>query len=695
MPGPVPAVRRARATPRRVLAVAARRAPLRPRQLVAVLVIAAAGLAAATAATVHVEREHRDARAGWAARSAATIEDELAGAGTSLTGARGLLAAGGDTVDAATFDRFAAVELADSQVLSLNWAARVPAASRARYERLRGPILAPDPTGRITAAPAGPEHFPLTFAAPASPASRSGLGLDVAGQPDLRDALARARDGGRPVVTPALSLDRGRPTAVALLAAVYGPDPAPATVAGRRAGLRGYVGGVFAITGLAAPAAALLPDGGRLRISDRGTVLTDTGTGTAAGPSGVARIAGTTWTVRVSLAQGPAVLSASVIALAGGAGAVALLLAVLFAQANERRRERVEAEARLRHEADTDGLTGLANRRRLERDLAAAVRERSPLTLVMLDLNGFKGYNDRFGHPAGDALLVRLSARLAAAAPGAAYRLGGDEFCVLVPGGGRLGDTLDRVHGALRERGDGFQVTAAHGVARLPGDATTPDAAMLVADHRMYAHKGIGRQSAGSQSADVLVRALAERHPDLEEHTDGVADLADRVARRLGLGETARGEVRRAARLHDVGKVAIPDSILDKPAPLDAAELAFVRRHTVIGERILRVAPSLAPIASLVRSSHERWDGAGYPDGLAGEAIPRASRIVFACDAYEAMTSPRRPYRDAIPPGAALAEIAACAGTQFDPQVAAALVEVVRGDLAGAAARRTGVVSPA
>ncbi len=693
MPGPVPAARRVRATLRRA-ATAGGLAPLRSLQVLAVLAIAGAGLAAAGAVTAHVQDDHREARAGWAFRSAATIEDELATAGTSLTGVRGLFAAAGEAVDADAFGRFAAVELADSQVLSLNWAARVPAGGRARYERRRGPILAADAAGRMVPAPGRSDHFPLTFAAPASPESRASLGVDVASQPELRTTLARARDGARPVVTPALSLDRGRPTAVALLAAVYGPGPTPVTVSARRAGLRGYVGGVFAIRGLAAPAAALLPAGGHLRITDRGTILA--GAGTPPGPVGVARIAGTTWIVEVSLAQGPAVLSPAVPALAGGAGAVALLLAVLFAQANQRRRERDEAQTRLRREADTDGLTGLANRRRLERDLAAAIRDGAPLALVVLDLNGFKDYNDRFGHPAGDALLVRLSARLAAAAPGGvAYRLGGDEFCVLVPRGVALDTAVADVEHALGERGDGFEISAAHGVARLPGDATTPDAAMLVADHRMYAQKGIGRRSAGSQSADVLVRALAERHPDLEEHTDGVAHLADRVAERLGLGETDRNDVRRAALLHDVGKVAIPDSILDKPAALDPAEREFVRRHTVIGERILRVAPALAPIAALVRSSHERWDGAGYPDGLAGEDIPEGSRIVFACDAYEAMTSPRRAYREALAPEAALAEITACAGSQFDPRVAAALVAIVRGDPAGVPAARAGVVSPA
>jgi putative nucleotidyltransferase with HDIG domain len=217
-------------------------------------------------------------------------------------------------------------------------------------------------------------------------------------------------------------------------------------------------------------------------------------------------------------------------------------------------------------------------------------------------------------------------------------------------------------------------------VALVPDDAGSPDEAMLTADHRMYQRKALGRESAGRQTADVLIRAVAEHNSDLGDHTRGVAELSSQVARRLGLDDTERSPVRRAALLHDVGKIAIPDAILDKPSGLDPDELDFIHRHTIIGERILRAAPALEAVAPIVRSSHERWDGSGYPDGLAGERIPLGSRIVFACDAFEAMTSTERPYRGAMTVGAAIRELIDCAGTQFDPRVVEALVAVVRED---------------
>ena len=490
-------------------------------------------------------------------------------------------------------------------------------------------------------------------------------------------------------MTQALSLrPNDTPTAVGLLIAVYGKGPAPATRAARRATLRGYVGGVFGIERLARSARELLPRGARLQILSAGTPVFDTGRGRVRGDASEAPVGDTGWIVRVALVDDTMGTLLPVLSLAAGALILLLLLGGLFVQANQRRREREDASAQLKHEADTDGLTGLANRRRLERDLDVALPDASeerPLALILFDLNGFKAYNDRFGHPAGDALLVRLAAALSTTLPhGRAYRLGGDEFCVVARI--RAEETMDVVAAALEalsETGDGFAVSAAHGVALVPADAVTADDAMLVADRRMYARKSLGRESATNQVADVLVAALEERAPDLRDHTDCVADLVDRVADRLGVGDTERAPMRHAALLHDVGKVAIPDSILGKPGPLDPDERLFIERHTIIGERILRAAPSLVPIAPLVRSSHERWDGTGYPDGLAGEEIPLGSRIVFACDAFDAMTSPLRPYRAPLSVGAALDELAAHAGTQFDARVVAALIAVVReaGDL--------------
>jgi HD-GYP domain-containing protein (c-di-GMP phosphodiesterase class II) len=192
----------------------------------------------------------------------------------------------------------------------------------------------------------------------------------------------------------------------------------------------------------------------------------------------------------------------------------------------------------------------------------------------------------------------------------------------------------------------------------------------------MYADKAGGRPPTGRQVADALLRTLQERHPDLGEHLDGVADTAAEVARQLGLDETQLERVAHAARLHDVGKVAIPDAILAKPEPLEPEEWEFMKRHTIIGERIISAAPALTDVARLVRSSHERWDGAGYPDELGGADIPLGARIVSVCDAYDAMITDR-PYQAAVDSEHALAELRRCTGTQFDPGVVAAFLAVV------------------
>jgi diguanylate cyclase (GGDEF)-like protein/putative nucleotidyltransferase with HDIG domain len=291
--------------------------------------------------------------------------------------------------------------------------------------------------------------------------------------------------------------------------------------------------------------------------------------------------------------------------------------------------------------------------------------------LALFDLDGFKHYNDSYGHPAGDALLQRLGAKLAdhVAGPGSAYRMGGDEFCVLLSGGSEA--DVAACAGALTEHGDGFTITCSFGAIAVPVEADDAGEALRIADQRMYAHKHSGRSSARNQSRDVLLRALAERNPELGEHISGVAELAEAVARWMHLDEEQVDHVRHAAALHDVGKMAIPDAILDKPAALDEAEWEFIRRHTIIGERIVAAAPALRPVAALVRSSHERWDGAGYPDALAGEEIPLGARIVSVCDAFDAMVADR-PYRAGMDAAEALAELERCSGTQFDPEVVAA-----------------------
>jgi PAS domain S-box-containing protein/diguanylate cyclase (GGDEF)-like protein len=347
--------------------------------------------------------------------------------------------------------------------------------------------------------------------------------------------------------------------------------------------------------------------------------------------------------------------------------------------------ERKHAREELAYQALHDSLTGLANRRKLladlEREIPEASRE-SPALLILFDLDGFKAYNDTFGHPAGDVLLTRLGHALDAAVEGRgnAYRMGGDEFCVLVPlNGDSVVGMGEQAATALSEHGEGFTITASYGSVLLPTEATTSAAALRLADQRMYARKSVGsRASAGRQSADVLLRVLSERDPDLGLHLDEVTELCEDVARRLGLPDDQMTPLLQAASLHDVGKAAVPDQILSKPAPLNDEEWEFMRRHPVIGERILSAAPALTYVARLVRHSHERFDGRGYPDGLTGEDVPLGARIIAVCDAFDAMTS-NRPYRTAMSEEGALTELRRCAGEQFDPLV----VEAFIGALAG------------
>jgi two-component system cell cycle response regulator len=357
--------------------------------------------------------------------------------------------------------------------------------------------------------------------------------------------------------------------------------------------------------------------------------------------------------------------------LAGVLAAAGLLAAA--ARGGLTFRENVQLLRRSHHDALTDGLSGLANRRRLMGDLDDTLidAQQHPRTLIFFDLDGFKTYNDAFGHSAGDALLARLGGALADSVDGhgSAYRLGGDEFCLLLDGEpARFDPLVERAVSALSEHGEGFDVTASFGIVHIPGEAASSAAALQLADERMYAHKDSRRSTSRRQARDVLVQVLAEREPELRRHMAEVSELAVRTGRKLGLDTEQLDVVARAAELHDIGKVAVPDDILNKPGPLDEVEWRIMRQHTLVGERILAAAPALTAVARLVRLSHERWDGGGYPDGLTGEDVPIGARIISVCDTYDAITSTRS-YAEARSHEAAIAELRRCAGTQFDPDV--------------------------
>jgi diguanylate cyclase (GGDEF)-like protein len=392
---------------------------------------------------------------------------------------------------------------------------------------------------------------------------------------------------------------------------------------------------------------------------------------------------------RISQVDARAARRARQAAGAGAAGALALLLAVVLLFYFRSRRARILVE-RLAHEngrllaisrkeASTDTLTELGNRRALHASLARLDLEEGTdpeLLLAMFDLDGFKQYNDSYGHAAGDALLQRLGRRLDAVArpPASAYRMGGDEFCVLsrvsvADAEGLLAASA----AALSESGEGWQIGCSYGAVWVPSEAASDGDALRLADQRMYANKR-SRASTGRQLTDLLLQVVSEPDERPDEHAERVARLSTLVAEALGEPEREVQRIRRAAALHDVGSTAIPSEILNQHGHMDEQEWDFARRHTLIGERIVLAAPALAETASLVRSSHERIDGTGYPDGLRGDEIPLGSRIIAVCNAFDAMTS-YRPYRTLVTAELAEAELQRCTGTQFDARVVAVFHE--------------------
>jgi diguanylate cyclase (GGDEF)-like protein/putative nucleotidyltransferase with HDIG domain len=356
--------------------------------------------------------------------------------------------------------------------------------------------------------------------------------------------------------------------------------------------------------------------------------------------------------------------------------AFAAVLCAWQAQNHDRAREWLTRASR------TDPLTESLNRRGFEErvgaELADALRSGRPVALVLLDLDDFKSVNDLRGHPAGDELLcwVVEGMRLTVRANDTVGRLGGDEFAVLAPGLSKQGaaELAQRIRVVLGER-----IAVTTGVACFPVDGVDPDELQRRADADLYEQKH-GRDSsfaAGRRElswAASLARAVDARMATPSEHSATVARYAAGIAQRLGWGGADLAYLRVAAMLHDVGKVSLSDEILRKEGPLDGLEYEEVKMHPVVGADFVNRVDGLSPIAVWVRHSHEHFDGSGYPDGLSGDEIPLASRILLVADAFDAMTSDR-PYQAAMPHEEALAELRRNAGRQFDPRCVAAFEE--------------------
>ncbi len=371
---------------------------------------------------------------------------------------------------------------------------------------------------------------------------------------------------------------------------------------------------------------------------------------------------------------------------------------------------------KLQAQATTDPLTGLPNHRSmvlaLDQELERAQRYSRPCSLLFLDLDRFKALNDTLGHLTGDSVLRRIVGPIVDGLRSVdiAGRWGGEEFVVALP----ETETPDAVRVAerIQEAVAGFpfgsgvsQLTCSIGVATFPYDAANRDELVDAADRAMYAAKRLGgnqvrsaidptvisidRESRRSGSREEVnmwgvveaFTTMADAHdPTGNGHAQDVSRLAMRVAQELRLGPSEVRTIGLAARLHDLGKVSVPATILNKSDILDDEERAAVLPHPSVGADVVARVPALTMIAPLIRSHHERWDGTGYPDGLERTAIPIGSRIISACDAFSAMTS-SRPYAPARTIAAALDELDACAGTQFDPEVVEALHRVIIDDI--------------
>jgi GGDEF domain-containing protein len=357
--------------------------------------------------------------------------------------------------------------------------------------------------------------------------------------------------------------------------------------------------------------------------------------------------------------------------LALGLGAALVATVLAWAIQSSRRRSREAADG------VRDPVTGLSSRSRLNKE----IEEPPPgaggrRALLLFEVDYFHAFSDRFGQSAGDEMLRRAAQLLdevGGPLGGTAYRVEESRLALLVPAGdSQLAEVVLAATAALQDEGGDLLFGRSYGEVAIPEEATEPGVALQIAGQRLAAHSQRQHHSARRQAHAVLMAVLETRRPELRRHLRTVAYRAISLARRLGMPMEEIDDVALAAELQDIGLLAVPETVLEEEGPLTEQEVALIHTRPVVAERIIGAAPGLAPVAALVRSSAEHFDGSGFPDGLAGEAIPLGSRVVAVAVAYAAITAPR-PHRDAATPREALEELRRGASTQFDPGVVDAL----------------------
>ena len=387
----------------------------------------------------------------------------------------------------------------------------------------------------------------------------------------------------------------------------------------------------------------------------------------------------------------------------------------LYQQIEEKNAGLAESNKHLEALATTDLLTELPNHRALlwmiKQELERTQHYQHPCSLLFLDLDHFKALNDGYGHTAGDTALREFGSVLTSTIrrKDIAGRWGGEEFVIILPETSikEAAEMAEKVRKAVSfhsfEICGGLHLTCSIGVACSPDDADDQDSLITKADQAMYGAKRLGRNQVRTISDPAVIALLAgemteggreestlrgtvealstlveKRDSFLGHHSQDVADLVRQLALSFGMSQEQAEGIALAGKLHDIGKIAIPDALLLKPGPLTEEEWMLMRRHCVVGAEVISHIPSIRPLAPVIQAHHEWWDGGGYPNHLQGEQIPFAARLISVVDAYSVMTTDRS-YQQACSPATAVQELRRCAGTQFDPQVVEALITLLEG----------------